>query len=126
MKCPFCGSLDSKVVDSRQTVEETPLIVVKRDGNRQTFDPEKIRIGIIKSCEKRPVNIEKIDEIVNEVERNIRNTMKREVQSDEIGEIVMEYLKNLDEVAYVRFASVYRNFTDVDSFYKELDKFQKR
>ena len=150
MKCPFCGSLDSKVVDSRQTdegsiirrrrecpsckkrwttyetIEETPLIVVKRDGNRQTFDPEKIRIGIIKSCEKRPVNIEKIDEIVDNVEKSLRNTMKREISSDEIGEIVMEHLKDLDKVAYVRFASVYRNFTDLDSFYKELEKIQKR
>lgn len=150
MKCPYCGNIDSKVVDSRQTdegnivrrrrecpeckkrwttyekVEVTPLIVVKKDGNRQTFDPEKIRRGIIKSCEKRPVDIESIDEIVEKIEKTIRNTMKREVSSDEIGELVMEHLKNLDEVSYVRFASVYRRFTDVDSFYKELDKFGKK
>ncbi len=146
MRCPFCNNLESRVVDTRPTeegqairrrreciscskrfttyekIEEIPLIVVKKDGNRQSYDRNKILNGIIKSCEKRPVSIEEIEGIVDEIERNLSNSLKKEVTSIEIGEMVMAKLKDLDEVAYVRFASVYRQFKDVNSFMDELKK----
>jgi transcriptional repressor NrdR len=104
-------------------VEEAPLMVVKRDSTRQRFDREKIKSGITKACEKRPVSMEKIDEIVDEVEREAHKKTDREIKSTAIGKLIMEKLYNIDEVAYVRFASVYRRFKDVSHFKKELEKF---
>ena len=149
MKCMFCGCLESKVVDSRstddgtiirrrreclncgkrfttyETVENTPILVVKTNGNRQPFDPGKIKNGIITACEKRPVPVSKIDELVDDIQKRIYNSMAQEISSKEIGEMVMQGLKGLDEVAYVRFASVYRSFTDVSSFLNEIKKMEK-
>lgn len=146
MKCPYCDYLESKVVDSRPTeegqairrrrecigcskrfttyekIEEIPIIVVKKDGNRQSYDRNKLLNGIIKSCEKRPVSIDDIERIVNDIEKNLSNSLEKEITSVEIGEMVMNKLKDLDEVAYVRFASVYRQFKDVNSFMNELKK----
>ena len=139
MKCIYCGYFDSKVIDSRstdesnsirrrreclncgkrfttyETVETTPILVVKSDGSRQTFDPEKIKKGIIKACEKRPVSISQIDEVVMDIEKTLTNSLNQEVSSNEIGELVMKKLKELDEIAYIRFACVYRNFEDVSN-----------
>ena len=144
MKCMFCGCEDSKVIDSRsadegrtirrrreceqcgkrfttyETIEDTPVLVVKSGGARQAYDPLKIKSGIIKSCEKRPVSMEKIDELVDDITKRVYNSMEQEISSKEIGEMVMDGLKNVDEVAYVRYASVYRSFTDIDSFMAEL------
>ena len=149
MKCMFCGCPESKVVDSRstddgtiirrrreclkcgkrfttyETVENTPILVVKTNGDRQPLDPGKIKNGIIKACEKRPVPVSKIDELVNDIQKKIYNSMAQEVSSKEIGEMVMQGLKGIDEVAYVRFASVYRSFTDVSSFLNEIKKMEK-
>ena len=149
MKCIYCGHLDSKVIDSRQsddgtairrrrecnncgkryttyeTVETTPIFVVKTNGNRQTFDPNKLKNGIIKSCEKRPVPMWKIDKLVEDIQKSIYSTLEQEVSSKQLGEMVMEGLKEIDEVAYVRFASVYRQFKDISTFMKELEKLQK-
>lgn len=146
MKCPFCGYLKDKVVDSREinkgvqirrrrvclkckrrftTYEEIdmkPLIVVKKDGRREKFNREKIFIGIQKACEKRPISIEKINHIVEEVENEIRQKYENEVPSKEIGRIVIRKLRKLDEVAYIRFASVYQEFKDVKQFLKEIEK----
>lgn len=146
MKCMFCGCEDSKVIDSRsadegrtirrrrecvncgkrfttyETIEDTPVLVVKTGGNRQAFDPSKIKNGIIKSCEKRPVSMEEIEKLVDDVTKRVYNSMEQEISSKEIGEMVMDGLKALDEVAYVRYASVYRSFTDIDSFMAELQK----
>jgi transcriptional repressor NrdR len=146
MKCMFCGCIESKVVDSRPTEEGTairrrreclncnkrfttyekidslPLLVIKKDGSRETFDIEKIKKGIIRACEKRPVPIEKIDNLAGEIEKKTFNSLKKEITSSDLGEMVMDGLKNLDEVAYVRFASVYRQFTDVNTFMDELNK----
>ncbi|MCM1545669.1 MAG: transcriptional regulator NrdR [Clostridiales bacterium] len=146
MKCMYCGCEDSKVIDSRsadegrtirrrrecvqcgkrfttyETIEDTPVLVVKSSGLRQSYDPQKIKSGIIKSCEKRPVSMEKIDKLVDDITKRIYNSMEQEISSKQIGEMVMEGLKNLDEVAYVRYASVYRSFTDIDSFMQELQK----
>ncbi len=146
MKCIYCGCEDSKVIDSRsadegrtirrrrecvncgkrfttyETIEDTPVLVVKTSGNRQSYDPRKIKNGIIKSCEKRPVSVEKIDNLVDDITKQIYNSMEQEITSKQIGEMVMERLKDLDEVAYVRYASVYRSFTDIDSFMAELQK----
>ncbi|KRQ86574.1 Transcriptional repressor NrdR [Caloramator mitchellensis] len=146
MKCPFCNSLDNKVLDSRPTedntsirrrreclncgkrfttyekVEDIPVYVVKKDGRREPFDKRKIMMGILKSCEKRPVSINQIEDLTNEVEKLVYNTMKQEVNSSFIGEIVIQKLKELDDVAYVRFASVYRQFKDINSFVEELQK----
>ncbi len=146
MKCMFCGCEDSKVIDSRsadegrtirrrrecvqcgkrfttyETIEDTPVLVVKSGGTRQSYDPLKIKSGIIKSCEKRPVSMEKIDKLVDDITKSVYNSMEQEISSKHIGEMVMEGLKNLDEVAYVRYASVYRSFTDIDSFMQELQK----
>ncbi|MGB2629732.1 MAG: transcriptional regulator NrdR [Candidatus Omnitrophota bacterium] len=147
MKCPFCSSMDDKVIDSRisgegtsirrrreclkcgkrfttyEYVEEAPLMVVKRDGSRQRFDREKIKTGIIKACEKCPVSMDKIEEIVDEIERETHRKTEREIKSTAIGKMIMDRLYNLDEVAYVRFASVYRRFKDISHFKKELEKF---
>lgn len=146
MKCPFCENPDTKVIDSRPTeeghairrrrecdncnkrfttyekVEEMLLMVVKKDGRREVFDRSKILNGIIKACEKRPVPMLEIEKVVNEIERGLNNLMEKEVQSEFIGELIMEQLKKLDEVAYVRFASVYRQFTDVNTFVSEIEK----
>lgn len=146
MKCPFCENLESKVVDSRPTdegqairrrreciscgkrfttyekIEEIPIIIVKRDGNRQTYNRNKLLNGILKSCEKRPVSMDTIENIVDDIEKNLYNSLQKEITSIEIGEMVMNKLKNIDEVAYVRFASVYRQFKDVNSFMEELKK----
>ena len=146
MKCIFCGCEDSKVIDSRsadegrtirrrrecvkcgkrfttyETIEDTPVLVVKSSGARQAYDAQKVKNGIIKACEKRPVSMEKIDKAVDDITKRVYNTMDQEISSKEIGEMVMEELKNLDEVAYVRYASVYRSFTDIDSFMMELQK----
>lgn len=146
MKCLFCGCEDSKVIDSRsadegrtirrrrecvqcgkrfttyETIEDTPVLVVKTSGLRQAFDPQKIKNGIIKACEKRPVPIAAIDKIVDNITKQIYNSMEQEVSSKKIGEMVMSELKNVDEVAYVRYASVYRSFKDIPSFMDELKK----
>jgi transcriptional repressor NrdR len=147
MKCPFCGETEDKVIDSRMSaegqnirrrrecikcgkrfttyeyIEEMPLMVIKRDGNRQRFDRERIRIGIIKACEKRPVSMEQINTVVDAVERKVQRETVQEIKTTKIGNLVMEQLYDLDEVAYVRFASVYRRFKDVSHFMKELEKF---
>lgn len=146
MKCPYCDKVDTKVIDSRPTeeghairrrrecdecgrrfttyekIEETMLMVVKKDGRREAFDRNKILNGIIKACEKRPVSMAQMESIVDEIEKNISNSMKKEVESYNIGELIMNLLKDVDEVAYVRFASVYRQFTDVSTFIKEIEK----
>ncbi len=149
MKCMFCGCVESKVVDSRstedgtiirrrreclncgkrfttyETVENTPILVVKSNGTRQVFDPAKVKNGIIKACEKRPVPISKIEQLVDDIQKKIYNSLAQEVHSKEIGEMVMSGLKEIDEVAYVRFASVYRSFTDISSFLSELEHMVK-
>ena len=145
MKCIYCGSEESKVLDSRnsdesnairrrrecldcgrrfttyETIETIPILVVKNDGSRQSFDALKIKNGIIKACEKRPVSLSQIDAIVEGIEKHIQNKLIQEIKSSELGEMVMEALKGLDEVAYVRFASVYRQFKDIESFKKLLE-----
>jgi transcriptional repressor NrdR len=144
MKCPYCDYQGTKVLDSRaanenksirrrrecekctkrfttfEMIEETPLIVIKKDGSREEFSREKMLRGLIRACEKRPVSAEQLDMIVSEVEKQIRNTAHAEVNSRDIGEIVMEQLYPVDEVAYIRFASVYRQFKDINMFMKEL------
>ena len=146
MKCPFCANLESKVVDSRpadegasirrrreclscgkrfttyETVESLPLVVVKKDGSRQSFDKDKVLRGMIRACEKRPVPMETLVKIADTVEQELQNSLERETSTEKIGELVMERLKPLDEVAYVRFASVYRQFKDINSFMRELNK----
>ncbi len=146
MKCPFCNADESKVVDSRPTdeghvirrrrecnkcknrfttyekVEEIPLIVVKKDGNRESYNRHKIINGIIRACEKRPVSIEVIEAVMDRIERKLHNALEKEIQSKTIGQHVMDELKDLDEVAYVRFASVYRQFKDVNTFIEELNR----
>ena len=145
MKCIYCGSEESKVLDSRnsaetnsirrrreclkcgrrfttyETVETTPILVIKNDGSRQSFDSSKLKNGIIKACEKRPVSMGQIDAIVSNIEKTIQNRLSQEVKSSELGEMVMDALKDLDEVAYVRFASVYKDVKDVNSFKKLLE-----
>ena len=146
MKCPYCGFIESKVIDSRPTeesgairrrreciscqkrfttyeiMERLPLVVVKRDGSRQTFDRNKILSGMVKACEKRPVTMASVAHAVDEIEQIIQNSLDREVSTTHIGELVMERLKPMDEVSYVRFASVYRQFKDINSFMTELNK----
>ena len=146
MRCPFCGDQDSKVVDSRRSedglsirrrrecmkcqrrfttyevVESLPIIVVKRNGSRQPFDRNKILNSMIRAFDKRKVDVTDLDRITTEIEQTIQNTLEREISTDKIGEMVMERLKPLDEVAYVRFASVYRQFKDINSFMHELNK----
>lgn len=142
MKCIYCGAEDSKVLDSRsteetnsirrrreclgcgrrfttyETIETVPVLVVKKDGSRQAFNIEKIRAGMIKACEKRPVSIAQIDAMAEDIEKQIQNSLRQEIPSQEIGEMIMEKLKTVDEIAYVRFASVYRQFKDVTNFIK--------
>ncbi len=146
MKCPFCANLESKVVDSRpadegasirrrreclscgkrfttyETVESLPLVVIKKDGSRQSFDKDKVLRGMIRACEKRPVAMEQLVRIADTIEQELQNSLERETNTDRIGELVMHYLKDVDEVAYVRFASVYRQFKDIDTFMAELNK----
>jgi len=145
MKCPFCGDQDSKVVDSRHSedgqsirrrreclkcqrrfttyeiVESLPIIVVKRDGTRQTFDRNKVMNSMVRAFDKRQVDMADLDRITTEIEQSIQNTLEREVSTDRIGEMVLERIRPLDEVAYIRFASVYRRFQDVRSFIHEID-----
>ena len=147
MKCPFCGDQDSKVVDSRHSedglsirrrrecmgcqrrfttyeiVESLPIIVVKRNGSRQNFDRNKILNSMIRAFDKRRVDVTVLDRITTEIEQTIQNTLEREVSTDKIGEMVMARIKPLDEVAYIRFASVYRRFQDVSSFIHEINKY---
>ena len=147
MKCPFCGDQESKVVDSRHSedglsirrrreclacqrrfttyeiVESLPIIVVKRDGSRQGFDRNKILNSMVRAFDKRQVEVSELDRITTEIEQSIQNTLDREVSTDKIGQMVMERIKPLDEVAYIRFASVYRRFQDVRSFIHEINKF---
>ena len=145
MKCPFCAAPDSRVVDSRtiddgnsirrrrectvcgkrfttyEDVEKVPLMVIKNDGRRAVFDKEKLLKGIIRSCYKRDIPAEKIIKLADEIEKELRNMMKHEISSKTIGEVVMKYLKTFDKVAYIRFASVYRKFSDIDNFKQELE-----
>ncbi|MBE6906775.1 transcriptional regulator NrdR [Marasmitruncus massiliensis] len=144
MKCPFCGYVESKVIDSRPTdeserirrrreclkcerrfttyeiIETTPLVVIKKDKSREAFDSGKLLRGMVRACEKRPVSLAVLEEAVNDIEMNLQNSLDKEVPSYKIGELAMEKLRTIDEVAYVRFASVYRQFKDIDSFMKEL------
>ena len=146
MKCPYCAYLESKVVDSRpadegasirrrreclscgkrfttyETVESLPMVVVKKDGSRQSFDRRKVLGGMIRACEKRPVPLAELEKIAEEIEQDLQNSMEREISTEAIGEKVMERLRNVDQVAYVRFASVYRQFKDIDTFMTELNK----
>ena len=146
MKCPFCGYSESKVIDSRpaeegasirrrreclscakrfttyETVESLPMVVVKKDGSRQSFDRRKVLGGMIHACEKRPVPLADLEKIAEEIEQDLQNSMEREINTTAIGEKVMERLRTVDQVAYVRFASVYRQFKDIDTFMAELNK----
>ena len=146
MKCPFCGYGESKVIDSRpadegasirrrreclscskrfttyETVESLPMVVVKKDGSRQSFDRQKVLGGMIRACEKRPVPLAELEKIAEEIEQDLQNSMEREVSTEDIGEKVMDRLRTVDQVAYVRFASVYRQFKDIDTFMTELNK----
>ena len=150
MRCMYCDCTESKVIDSRsadddrtirrrrecmgcgrrfttyETIEVSPVLVVKSDGNRQAFDVGKIKRGMIKACEKRPVPAERIDRLADEIAKRVYNSMEPEITSKEIGELVMEGLKELDEVAYVRYASVYRSFKDISSFMSELQKMMEK
>lgn len=147
MRCPFCSLGDSKVIDSRsaeegttirrrrecsvcgkrfttyEVIEQLPLMVIKNDGRRVVFDRNKVLNGIIRSCEKRSISMDSINTLTNQIEKELRNTMDREVSSKVIGELVMKRLKDFDPVAYVRFASVYRKFADISSFKQELESF---
>ncbi len=149
MKCPYCGFQESKVIDSRpaeegatirrrreclscskrfttyEIMERVPLVVIKKDGSRQTFDKVKLLNGMIRACEKRPVSIVDLQQVADEIEQEIQNSLEREVRTEYIGELVMKKLKDLDEVAYVRFASVYRQFKDINTFMDELSKLLK-
>ena len=146
MKCPFCGFEESKVIDSRPTdegekirrrrecikcakrfttyeiIENVPIVVVKKDKNREVFDRSKLIKGMLTACEKRPVSVEVIEKAIDEIEAELQNSLDREVTSVKIGEYVMDKLKDIDEVAYVRFASVYRQFKDINTFMSELKK----
>ena len=149
MKCMYCGCLESKVIDSRatdegrtirrrreciqcgkrfttyETIETTPVLVIKNSGNRQAFDPNKLKNGIIKACEKRPVSMSKIDKLVDDIKKQVYNSLEQEISSKRLGEMVMSGLKEIDEVAYVSYASVYRQFTDISSFMQELETMMK-
>ena len=146
MKCPFCGHPESKVIDSRpadenasirrrreclacgkrfttyETVECLPIVVIKKDGSRHSFDRQKVLRGMIRACEKRPVSLAELERIADEIEQELQNSMEREIRTADIGEKVMERLRSVDQVAYVRFASVYRQFKDIDTFMAELNK----
>ncbi len=149
MKCMYCGCLDSRVLDSRPTeegtvirrrrecpecgkrfttyekIETAPVMVIKKDGSRQLFEIDKVRMGIVKACEKCKVSVDQIEHVVNEIDRQVHNRNENEISSIEIGEMIMNKLMQLDQVAYVRFASVYREFKDIDSFMKELSTLLK-
>lgn len=144
MKCPFCSHTEDKVIDSRSSnedksvrrrreclkckkrfttyeyIEEIPLMVIKKDGRREAFDRNKIIAGILKACEKRPVSMEKVEATVDKVEKELQKSFDKEVKAQVIGELVMDHIHKIDEVAYVRFASVYRQFKDINQFMKEL------
>ena len=146
MKCPYCGHPESKVIDSRpadenasirrrreclscarrfttyETVESLPMVVIKKDGSRQSFDRQKVLRGMIRACEKRPVTLAELERIADEIEQELQNSMEREIRTEAIGEKVMDRLRKVDQVAYVRFASVYRQFKDIDTFMAELNK----
>lgn len=146
MKCPYCSYEESKVIDSRPTdegerirrrreclqcqkrfttyeiIESLPIIVIKKDKSREVFNRDKLLNGLLRACEKRPVSLEKLEDIIDEIESVLQNSLDREVSSDKIGELVMDKLKDVDEVAYVRFASVYRQFKDIGTFMSELSK----
>ena len=146
MKCPYCGHPESKVIDSRpadenasirrrreclscarrfttyETVESLPMVVIKKDGSRQSFDRQKVLRGMIRACEKRPVALAELERIADEIEQELQNTMELEIRTEPIGEKGMERLRKVDQVAYVRFASVYRQFKDLDTFMAELNK----
>ena len=146
MRCPYCGYSESKVIDSRpadegasirrrreclscskrfttyETVESLPMVVVKKDGSRQSFDRRKVLGGMIRACEKRPVPLAELEKIASEIEQDLQNSMEREISTETIGERVMERLRAVDQVAYVRFASVYRSFKDINTFMEELTK----
>lgn len=146
MKCPYCGYKESKVVDSRpadegssirrrreclscerrfttyETMESLPMVVIKKDGSRQTFDRRKVLNGMIRACEKRPVPLAELERLTDEIEQTLQNSLEREISTEMIGEQVMDKLKSVDEVAYVRFASVYRQFKDINTFMAELNK----
>ena len=146
MRCLFCGHTESKVIDSRATdegatirrrreclecgkrfttyekIESIPIIVVKKDGTRESFDRDKIINGIVRACEKRPISLKDIESVVEEIETKLYNLLEKEVSTEKIGEMVMERLQKLDDIAYVRFASVYRQFKDINSFMDELAK----
>ena len=150
MKCPFCNYLESKVVDSRptdeggsirrrreclscqkrfttyETIESMPLFVVKRDGTRQIFDKNKILNGLLRACEKRSVPLPKLEAVANEIEQSLQNSLEREVTTQIIGELIMKRLKEIDQVAYISFVSVYRSFEDVDSFLSELNRLRNK
>ena len=150
MRCFYCGNLESKVVDSRsaedgtairrrreclncgkrfttyEKIESVPIIVIKRDGSRQSFDRDKLQRGILSSCASRPVPLQVIDNLFDEIEAEIHNSLAREVSSEKIGEMVMERLRDIDEVSYVRFASVYKKFKDIETFRKELQKLENK
>ncbi len=149
MRCPYCANPESKVVDSRpsdegssirrrreclvchrrfttyETMESLPLVVIKRDGSRQAFDKGKVLSGMLRACEKRPVDFGTLERIADEIEQTLQNEMTREITTTNIGEMVMERLRKVDEVAYIRFASVYRQFQDISSFLEELNKLLK-
>ena len=146
MKCPFCGYTESKVIDSRpaeegatirrrrecldcrkrfttyEIIERMPLVVVKRDGSRQTFDKVKLINGMVRACEKRPVTLSQLEKIADDIEQELQSNLEREIKTVDVGEMVMNRLKDIDEVAYVRFASVYRSFKDINTFMDELSK----
>jgi len=149
MKCPYCADQEDKVIDSRPTedgttirrrreclkchkryttyekVESLPILVIKKDGSRQPFDREKIQKGILRACEKRNVSVDQLEEVIDSIESQIHNSLEREITTEFIGELVMDKLRDLDEVAYVRFASVYRHFKDINTFMNELNKLLK-
>lgn len=145
MKCPYCGYKESKVVDSRpadessirrrreclscerrfttyETVEMTPMVVIKKDGTRQSFDRNKVLGSMLRACEKRTVPLSKLETLADEIEQNLQSSVNREITTDDVGQQVMEKLRGVDEVAYVRFVSVYRQFKDIDTFLLELNK----
>lgn len=148
MKCVYCGCAESKVIDSRPTddairrrrecincgkrfttyekIETGQLYIIKKDGRRELFNREKLKAGLVKACEKRAVSMDKIDEIIDEIEKQLSSSVEQEVKSEQIGEVIMQKLKETDEVAYVRFASVYRHFKDINSFYIELSKLMQK
>ena len=149
MKCPYCGNEESKVIDSRPTdegeqirrrreclkcakrfttyeiIETVPIIVIKRDKSRETFDRNKLLNGLLRACEKRPISVDQLERVVDEIENMLQNSLDREVPSSLIGEYAMKQLQKIDEVAYVRFASVYRQFQDIDTFMEELSRIMK-